>query len=83
MTGCSVRTTNGSPMKTSATVMPSGVNATLIPYFSSGAPSHPFGAYSVVRVMPATAVGSANGKSMNASTMRLPGNWYGPAPTRR
>ena len=31
MTGCSVRTTNGSPMKISAIVMPSGVNATLMP----------------------------------------------------
>ena len=36
MTGWSVRTTNGRPMKISATVMPSGVNATLIPYCSSG-----------------------------------------------
>jgi hypothetical protein len=52
--------------------MPNGVNATLMPYLSSGAPSHPFGAYSVVKVIPATAVGRANGKSMKASTMRLP-----------
>ena len=73
ITGCSVRTTNGSPMKTSATVMPSGVNATLMPWASSGLPIHPFGAYSVVRVMPATAVGSANGRSISASTIRLPG----------
>ena len=35
MTGCSVRTTNGRPMKISAIVTPSGVNATLIPYGSS------------------------------------------------
>ena len=44
MTGCSVRTTNGSPMNTSATMMPSGVNATLMPHRSSGLPIHPFGA---------------------------------------
>ena len=44
MTGCSVRTTNGRPMKISAMVTPSGVNATLMPYGSSGAPSQPFGA---------------------------------------
>ena len=31
MTGCSVRTTNGRPMNISAIVMPSGVNATLMP----------------------------------------------------
>ena len=31
MTGCSVRTTNGRPMKISAIVMPSGVKATLMP----------------------------------------------------
>ena len=40
-TGCTVRTTNGRPMKISATVIPSGVNATLIPARSSGAPSQP------------------------------------------
>ena len=36
ITGCSVRTTNGRPMKISAIVMPSGVNATLMPCGSSG-----------------------------------------------
>ena len=30
-TGCTVRTTNGRPMKISATTMPSGVKATLMP----------------------------------------------------
>ena len=30
-TGCKVRTTNGKPMKVSATTIPRGVNATLIP----------------------------------------------------
>ena len=34
MTGCSVRTTNGRPMKISAIVTPSGVKATLMPYGS-------------------------------------------------
>ncbi len=43
-TGCTVRTTNGSPMKISATSTPAGVNATLMPRSASGAPSQPFGA---------------------------------------
>ena len=60
-------------MKISAIVMPSGVNATLMPSAASGAPSQPFGAYSAVSVMPATAVGSANGRSISASTIRRPG----------
>ena len=38
MTGCRVRTTNGRPMKISATVMPSGVKATLMPNRASGSP---------------------------------------------
>ena len=43
-TGCTVRTTNGRPMKTSATKMPSGVNATLMPSGASRPPSQPFSA---------------------------------------
>ena len=43
-TGCTVRTTNGSPMKTSAMKMPSGVNATLMPSGASRLPSQPFSA---------------------------------------
>ena len=43
-TGCTVRTTNGRPMKISATTTPSGVKATLMPSGASGAPSQPFGA---------------------------------------
>ena len=39
-----VRTTNGRPMKVSATTIPSGVNATLMPSGASGAPIQPFGA---------------------------------------
>ncbi len=72
-TGCTVRTTNGRPMKVSATTMPSGVNATFNPSGSSRDPIQPLGAYSAVSAMPATAVGSANGRSTSASTSRLPG----------
>ena len=41
-TGCTVRTTNGRPMKVSATTTPSGVKATLMPSGSSGCPIQPF-----------------------------------------
>ena len=63
-------------MKTSAMVTPSGVNASVTPYRARGAPSQPFGAQIAVRVIPATAVGSAKGRSMSASTMRRPGKSY-------
>jgi hypothetical protein len=43
-TGCTVRTTNGRPMKISAISTPSGVNAALMPSAASGAPSQPLGA---------------------------------------
>jgi hypothetical protein len=43
-TGWTVRTTNGRPMKTSATVMPKGVYATLMPSFANGVPIQPLGA---------------------------------------
>ena len=43
-TGCTVRTTKGMPMKTSATRMPSGVNATLTPSAASHPPNQPLGA---------------------------------------
>ena len=43
-TGCTVRTTNGRPTKTSATRMPSGVKATLMPVAASAEPSQPFSA---------------------------------------
>ena len=42
----------------------------------------PFGAYSAVSAMPATAVGSANGRSIIASTSRRPGKRSAPAPRR-
>src|SRR5476651_1474855 len=74
-TGWTVRTTKGRPMKVSAMTMPSGVNATLMPSTPSRKlPNQPLDEYSAVSVMPATAVGSANGRSTSASMMRLPGN---------
>ena len=72
--GCTVRTTKGRPMKISATSTPSGVKATLMPSGSRCWPTQPLGAYSAVSAMPATAVGSAKGRSTSASTSRLPGN---------
>jgi hypothetical protein len=41
-------------MKASATTMPSGVNATLMPQVVSVWPSQPFGAYRAVSAMPAS-----------------------------
>ncbi|MOA55537.1 hypothetical protein D3C78_1793490 [compost metagenome] len=60
-------------MNTSATSTPSGPNATLMPNGSRYWPSQPLPAYSAVSAMPATAVGSANGRSTSASTSFLPG----------
>jgi hypothetical protein len=62
-------------MKVSATITPSGVKATLMPSGSRYLPIQPLPEYSEVSVMPATAVGSANGRSTSASTRRFPGNW--------
>ena len=42
--GCTVRTANGSPMKTSAMKMPTGVNAILMPTRSNNEPIGPLGA---------------------------------------
>src|SRR5450631_2554225 len=75
-TGCKVLTTNGKPMKMSAMTTPKGVNATWIPSGCNPRPNHPLGAYRAVSAMPATAVGSANGKSTMASMSRLNGNRY-------
>ncbi|MNW67726.1 hypothetical protein D3C74_463590 [compost metagenome] len=41
-TGCTVRTTNGIPINISASVIPSGVNATFSPSGSSREPIQPF-----------------------------------------
>ena len=63
-------------MKVRASVTPSGVKATSRPSSASGLPSQPVRAYSVVRAIPATAVGSAKGRSTRASTRRRPGKRY-------
>jgi|GEM_PF-3016020 hypothetical protein len=72
-TGCTVRTTKGRPMKISATTMPAGRNASTMPSGSRYCPTQPLPASSAVSAMPATAVGSANGRSTSASTIFLPG----------
>jgi hypothetical protein len=69
-TGCTVRTTKGRPMKVMATKTPVGVNAT---WNGSHCPIQPLGAYSAVSAMPATAVGSAKGRSTSASITRWKG----------
>jgi hypothetical protein len=63
----------GQADEVSATSTPSGVNATLMPSGSSHWPIQPFLAYSAVSAMPATAVGSAKGRSTSASTILLAG----------
>ena len=73
-TGCTVRTTNGKPTKISAITTPAGVKASLMPIGSRYCPIQPLPASSAVKEMPATAVGSANGRSTSASTNFLPGN---------
>ena len=78
-TGCTVRTTNGRPINVSATKTPSGVLATWMPCGSSQRPSQlpvPLALNSAASVMPATAVGRANGRSTSPSTSRRPGNEY-------
>ncbi len=57
-------------MKVSATNTPSGLKATLNGRYW---PIQPLAAYSEVSAMPATAVGSANGRSTSASITRLNG----------
>ena len=60
-------------MKVSATTIPNGVKATVMPNGFNQCPSQPFGAYSAVSAMPATAVGNAKGRSTMASISRLKG----------
>ncbi len=72
-TGCTVRTTNGKPIKVSAISTPAGVKAILMPSGSRNCPIQPLPAYTAASEMPATEVGSANGRSTTASTMRLNG----------
>jgi len=75
-TGWSVRTTKGSPTKVRATTTPAGAKATWTPFATRWRPMKPFSAYTAVSAMPATAVGSANGRSTSASASALPGNRY-------
>ena len=63
--GCSVRNDNGRPMNTSAIVMTAVLKATFKPSARAG-PQTPFGEYSVVSVMPATAL-AAQMEGVNAS----------------
>src|SRR5712692_178633 len=58
-TGCSVRTTNGSPTKVSAITTPNGVKAPWKPSGTRKVPNQPFGAKRFDSVRPATAVGGA------------------------
>ena len=64
-TGCTARTTKGRVTNSSARSRPVRVKATLTP-------NGPPGPYSASSVSPATIVGSANGRSINASTTPLP-----------
>ncbi len=66
-TGSSVRTTNGKPMKTRTTTIPSREYAPWTPSGTSQRPYHPFWTSRLENTRPATAVGSANGKSTSES----------------
>ena len=68
--------TNGSPTKINAITSPRWVYVTFIPSFSRPLPSQPLSEYNFESVMPATAVGSAKGSSMNPSKIRFPGKSY-------
>ena len=75
-TGWTLLTTNGIPMNTSATVIPTLVYAMSMPNFANRLPVQPFFTVRCVSAIPATAVGSANGSSMIPSMIRFPGNLY-------
>ena len=72
-TGCTVRTTKGRPMKRRAMNTPAGVKASFTPNSAAARPARPFGAQIAVSATPATAVGSAKGRSISASARRRPG----------
>lgn len=67
MTGCKLRTTKGKDTNTMARNTAARVNMRLIPAFTNQRPNHPWLLYTVARASPATAVGSAKGKSTAAS----------------
>ena len=75
-TGCTLLTTNGIPIKTSATVIPIRVYAIFIPTFAKILPTHPSGIVRCVSAIPATAVGNANGSSIIPSIIFFPGKSY-------
>src|SRR5688500_2280117 len=89
-TGCTLRTMNGRPTNTrTSTTPPTDRSSPPTPReFSTHPseftthppmavpPSHPLGEYRLLNVIPATAVGSANGRSISASKNRRPGNVY-------
>jgi hypothetical protein len=60
-------------MKVSAMNTPERRERDLDAELRQGGRSSRWGEYSAVSAMPATAVGSANGRSTRASMMRLPG----------
>ena len=72
-TGCSVRTTNGKPMKTSTSTMPSREYAPWMPSGTRNRPYQPFFTNRLEYTSPATAVGSAKGKSTSESNRRFSG----------
>ena len=72
-TGWTVRTTKGRPMKIRAMTTPLRLKASWMPCGSRSWPIQPLPASSAVREMPATAVGSAKGRSTSASTILRPG----------
>ena len=71
-TGCTARTVNGKLTKTSAIAMPIGVKAILIPNRANHCPNKPLGAYKFANTIPATAVGSAKGRSIKAFKIDFP-----------
>ena len=74
MTGCTVRTMNGMLVKIMAITSPGKAYEILIPQGANSWPIQPPGASRVASVSPATAVGSAKGRSISASSSRRPGN---------
>src|SRR5579875_1502040 len=73
-TGCTVRTTNGKPVKISTNTMPNREYAPAMPSGTRYRPNQPLGTYKLEYTRPATAVGKAKGRSTRASNSRLSGN---------
>src|SRR5262249_32628548 len=62
-TGCTVRTTNGKPVNVSTSTIASREYAASMPRGCRNRPIQPLGTYRLEYTSPATAVGSANGRS--------------------